>query len=62
VSQQTSVRIKEMVLKRAAEGEAKLKEVDEWVERLKSAGFSVGDLESRLMQARIKNERLKELL
>jgi len=59
---QLTERIKKMVQNRTNESDSKLQEVDEWIERLKDAGFSVGDLESRAIQARMKNERLKGLL
>ena len=59
---QLTERIKKMIQARTSESDSKLSEVKEWVERLKNAGFSVGDLESRAIQAEMKNERLKGLL
>lgn len=62
MSQQISDRIKNMIQKKASEGDSKLQEVEEWIGKLKNAGFNVNDLETRLVQAQLKNQRLRELL
>lgn len=62
MSSVVSERIKQLIQKRIHEGEEKLREVNEWIERLKSAGFNVSDLETRTMQAQLKNDRLRDLL
>lgn len=57
-----SENIRKSLQRRIEDSEVTLDSTREWIEKLKSAGFSVSDLETRQLAAEDELERLRMLL
>ena len=51
----------ELIERTVTENETKLREIREWIDKMKMAGFTVSDLESAYDKAKRTNERLRDI-